>query len=514
MKRIVLLLLCCAGAAIPAAASDLLLKNVLIYDGTGEKPYRGDVRIRGERIAQVAKNIPAQPNDQVRDERGLALAPGFIDMHSHADSGIFDDLNAENVIRQGITTVLVGQDGESVYPLGEFFDKLEKHPASVNLASMAGHGTLRQQVMGKGLLRASKPEELQNIEQLLALEMKAGAFGLSTGLEYDPGHFATTQEVVDLSRVAAQFGGFYISHVRDEGNRVFDSFDEIMQIGKLAQIPVEISHIKLATTPVWHTARARMPKYFSQARKQGVDLKADVYPYTFWQSTIRVIILDRDFFNPQKVAKAIAENGGPDRIRVTRYDPDPGAAGKTLDQIASQWNVTPVEAYMRIVKETLPDTHPGKAPEEGVIVTSMSDDDLAWFIAHPSVMYCTDGGLHDHHPRGAGSFPRILGYYVRERKVLPLEAAIHKATAMAADQLGLRDRGRVAEGYVADLVLFDPATVMDGSTVENPEAPPKGIPQVMVSGAWVVDQGKATGAHTGKVLRRTAFNAKPTLLPK
>jgi N-acyl-D-amino-acid deacylase len=514
MKNLLLLFLCLLWVAASAAANDLLLKNVMIYDGTGEKPYRGDVRVRGDHIVRVAKSIAVEANDQVRDEHGLALAPGFIDMHSHADNGIFQDLDAENVVRQGITTVVVGQDGASVYPLGDFLDKLEKQPASVNVASMAGHGTLREQVMGKDLLRPSKPDELARIEQLLSQEMKAGAFGLSTGLEYDPGHFATTQEVVDLSKIAAQSGGFYISHVRDEGNKVFDSFDEILEIGRGAKIPVEITHIKLATTPVWHTAKTRMPKYFSQAKKEDVDLKADVYPYTFWQSTIRVIILDRDFFNPQKVAKAIAENGGADHIRVTRYDPEPGVAGKTLDQIASQWKLTPVEAYMRIVKATLPDTHPGKAPEEGVIVTSMSDDDLAWFIAHPRVMFCTDGGLHDHHPRGAGSFPRILGYYVREKKVLPLEAAVHKATALAADQLAFRDRGRIAEGYVADLVVFDPATVIDQSTVQNPEAPPKGIPQVMVSGAWVVDQGKPTGVHSGKALRHNAGNAKPTLLPK
>ncbi len=514
MKKSSQILAMLLALAAYAAASDLLLKNVTIYDGTGEKPYRGDVRVRGDRIVRVARNIAPQPTDQVRDEHGLALAPGFIDMHSHADNGIFDDLNAENVVRQGITTVLVGQDGESVYPLGEFLQKLERQPAGVNFASMVGHGTLREQVMGKDLLRASRPDELRKIEELLANELQAGAFGLSTGLEYDPGHFATTEEVVELSKIAAHSGGFYISHVRDEGNKVFDSYDEILRIGKEAQIPVEITHIKLATTGVWHLAKTRMPRYFSTARKEGVDLKADVYPYTYWQSTIRVILLDRDFFNPQKVAKAIAENGGADHIRLTRYDPDPSVAGKTLDEIARQWNVTPVEAYMRIVKATLPDTHPGKAPEEGVIVTSMSDDDLAWFIANPRIMFCTDGGLHDHHPRGAGSFPRILGRYVREEKVLPLEAAIHKATALAADQLGLRDRGRIAEGYIADLVVFDPAIVMDQSTVQNPEAPPKGIPQVMVSGAWAVDDGKVTGTRAGKVLRHSAANAKPSLQPK
>lgn len=499
--RLLLGLCVAAGLGTPLSAQKILLKNVVIYDGSGKKAHRGDVRIHGDRIAAVG-HLKPEPGEQVRDEHGLALAPGFIDMHSHADSGIFDDLNAENVVRQGITTVFVGQDGESQYPLADFFAKLEKQPASMNFASMAGHGTLREQVMGKGkeLLRPSRPEELERMKHLLAQEMQAGAYGLSSGLEYDAGHFATTDEMVALSSVAAQFGGFYISHVRDEGNKVFESFQEILEIGRGAHIPVEISHIKLATTPVWHMAPTRMPRIFAEAKASGVDLKADVYPYTYWQSTLRVIVLDRDYFNQAKVAKVIAENGGADHIRLARFQPDPSLAGKTLDQIAKQWGVTPAEAYGRLVKSTMPGAD-GKTPEEGIIATTMSEDDVRWFIANPHIMFCTDGALHDRHPRGAGAFPRVLGRYVREEKVLSLPAAIHKMTAMPAAQLGLRDRGRVAPGYIADLVVFDPATVIDRSTVSDPEAPPQGIPQVMVSGVWVVDGGKVTGAHPGKVLR-------------
>ncbi|MGE5726596.1 MAG: N-acyl-D-amino-acid deacylase family protein [Acidobacteriota bacterium] len=485
------------------SAENVLLKNVVIYDGSGNKPRRGDVRIQGDKIAAVG-HLRAKPGEEVRDEHGMALAPGFIDMHSHADSGIFDDLNAENVVRQGITTVFVGQDGESQYPLAEFLSKLDKQPAAMNFASMAGHGTLREQVMGKGkeLLRPSRPVELEQMKRLLAQEIQAGAYGLSSGLEYDPGHFATSDEMIELSKVAAQYGGFYISHVRDEGNKVFDSFQEVLEIGRRGHLPVEISHIKLATTPVWHMAPTRMPEFFAQAKTQDVDLRADVYPYTYWQSTLRVIMLDRDYFNQAKVANVIAENGGADHIRLARYQPDPSLAGKTLDEIGRQWGVTPAEAYGRLVKAIMPGPG-GKGPEEGIIATTMSEDDVRWFIANPHIMFCTDGALHDRHPRGAGAFPRVLGRYVREQKVLSLPAAIHKMTAMPAAQLGLKDRGRVAAGYVADLVLFDPATVIDESTVENPEAPPLGIPQVMVSGVWVVDGGKVTGAHPGHVLRHS-----------
>ncbi len=191
-------------------------------------------------------------------------------------------------------------------------------------------------------------------------------------------------------------------------------------------------------------------------------------------STIRVIVLDRDFTNPDKVAKAIADNGGPEAIRFTHYDPDPSIVDLTLAQVSAKWKMTPVEAYIKVVRETLPDTHPDNTPEESVMVTSMSEDDLRYFIADPHVMYCTDGELQGKHPRGAGAFPRILGKYVREEKLLPLQSAIHKMTLQPASSLGLTDRGQIAPGKIADLVIFDPATVIDGSTVQDPLAPPEG----------------------------------------
>jgi N-acyl-D-amino-acid deacylase len=334
--------------------------------------------------------------------------------------------------------------------------------------------------------------------------LTAGAFGLSTGLEYEAAHFSTTEEVVELSKVAAATGGFYISHVRDEANRTFEAFDEIMRIGREARIPVQITHVKLGSTPVWHQAAARMPAYFEQARREHINLKADVYPYTFWHSTIRVIVPDRDYFNAEKVARAIADNGGAAAIRLGKYTPEPALAGQTLEQVAATWRVTPVEAYMRIVKATASEVGSDESMEN-VLVTSMSEDDLRWFIAHPDIMFSSDGELHGTHPRGAGAFPRVLGRYVREQKLLPLEVAIHKMSGLPAAQLGLKDRGRIAGGYVADLVVFDPAIVLDQSTVENPEAPPLGILDVFVTGEWIVRDGKVTGHRPGRVLRSPAY---------
>lgn len=488
----------------PMLAANMLLTNLVVYDGTGAAPFHGDVRIEGDRIAAVAPQLTAKVGETVLDQRGLALAPGFIDMHSHGGGGLTEDLDAATVSRQGITTILVGQDGESNFPLREYLAQLAANPPAINLASMVGHATLREQVMGKDLYRPSTPQELEQMKTLLARELTAGAFGLSTGLEYEAAHFATTEEVIDLAKVAAASKGFYISHVRDEASRTFDSFEEVLRIGREAKLPVEITHIKMGSTSVWHQAAKRMPELFERARREGVDLKADVYPYTFWHSTIRVIVPDRDYFNPQKVEQALAENGGAQNIRIVNYAPEQALAGKTLAEIAAHWQVTPVEAYMRIVKATGGAEGPNEQ-DVNVLGTSMSEDDVSWFIAHPEIMFCTDGALHGAHPRGAGSYPRILGHYVREQKLLPLELAVHKMTGLPAAQLSLADRGRIAPGYIADLVVFDPATVIDRSTVEKPLEPPLGIPGVMVSGEWVVRDGAVTGKRPGRVLRSAAY---------
>jgi len=487
----------------PLSAADVLLQHVTVYDGTGKPPYSADIRIRGSRIAAVAPHLRPAPGDSVRDEHGLAVAPGFIDMHTHADRGLLEDLDAATITRQGVTTILVGQDGESNSPLREYYARLAATPPAVNVGSMVGHASVRKEIMGKDLYRASTPAELEAMKAVLARELEAGAFGISTGLEYESAHFATTAEVVALSRVAAAAGGFYISHVRDETGKVFESFDEVLRIGREAHLPVEITHIKLGATGVWHLAAARMPQYFATAKREHIDLQADVYPYTYWHSTIRVLVPDRDYYNAAKVAQALADNGGAAAVRIAHYAPEPAMAGKNLEEIAADWHVTPVEAYMRIVKATSAEVDSGQ-PMEDVIVTSMSEDDVRWFIARPEIMFCSDGELHGAHPRGAGTFPRILGRYARELQVLPLEAAIHKMTGLPARQLGLLDRGRVAQGFVADLVVFDPAVVNDRATIEHPEAPPLGIPAVMVAGEWVIDDGQVTGRHPGQVLKRPA----------
>lgn len=490
----------CAASS-PAAAADVLLQQARVVDGTGGPSFIADVRIRGDRIAEVAPRLAPLSGEALRDARGLVLAPGFIDVHSHADRGLLADPDAATQTLQGITTMLVGQDGDSAYPLRDWFARLDAAPRAVNVASMVGHATVRAQVMGRGLFRPSRPEELAEMRRILAAEMAAGAFGLSSGLEYEAAIFSTTDEVIELAKVAGAAGGIYISHVRDEGPRVFEAFDELLRIGREAKLPVQITHIKLGTPSTWGLAAQRMPAYFEQAAREGVDLRADVYPYTYWHSTLRVLVTDRQFFNPEKVAAGLANNGGAANIRLARYTPDPKLAGKTITEIAAVWGVSEVDAYMRLVRETMGELVAG-GEMESIIGTSMSEEDVRWFVAHPRIAFCSDGELHGAHPRGAGTFPRILGRYVREQGALSLEAAVHKMTGLAASYIGLTDRGRIAPGLVADLVLFDPATVIDNATVEDPEAPPTGILAVMNSGEWVVDGGQPTGRRPGKALRK------------
>ena len=403
--RAKLLLVGLVLAAVCANAADVLVRNVVVYDGSGAPGYAADVRIHGDRIATVGRHLVTKPGEAVRDGGGLALAPGFIDMHSHHDRGLLKDLDAATVSRQGVTTILVGQDGRSNFPLTEFFHQLEATPPAINVASMVGHATLRMEVMGHDLYRPSTTAELERMKILLESELAAGAFGLSTGLEYEQAHAATTAEVVELSKVAVAGGGFYISHVRNEAERTFESFDEVLQIARQAHIRVEITHIKLGATSVWHQAKTRMPGYFATARREHLDLKADVYPYTFWYSTIRVLIPDGDYYNPEKVARALSENGGAGAILISRYKPDPTLAGKTLDDFATVWHVTPVEAYMRVVRETSAEVNAAE-PLESVNVTSMSEDDVRWFIAQPEIMFSSDGELHGCASAWSGRFSR------------------------------------------------------------------------------------------------------------
>jgi N-acyl-D-amino-acid deacylase len=468
-----------------------VIKGGLVYDGHGGAPRQADVRIVGDTIRQVG-NFRPQAGDQVIDATGLAVSPGFIDAHSHADGGIFEDPNAETQIRQGITTSVVGEDGFSALPITDFLDKLKKTPSSLNFATFAGHGSIRAAVIGN-VNRKATPAELEQMEALVEREMRSGALGLSTGLEYEPGRYGDIAELIDLSKVAAKHHGIYISHVRNEDNHAIEAFTELIEIARKAKLPAEINHIKLCSTRVWGKA-PQVLEMMASAKKEGIDITADVYPYLYWQSTIRVIIETEQFDDRKQWEQGLSDVGGPAHVLLTTYTPDPAWQGKTIAEIASETGKDPITIIQGIIEACY---GKGNHGEESVVVTAMSDADLKTFIGSPKIMFCSDGGLNGTHPRGAGSFPRVLGVYARQYGTLTLQEAIRKMTSYPAWRFGFKDRGVLAPGKKADIVLFNPETVLDTATTKAPRSAPIGLPTVLVNGTPVLLNGVVTGAHPG-----------------
>jgi len=476
----------------------LLFKNAELVDGTGGPAQRADVRIAGDAITEIGASLPAKAGERVIDVSGKVLAPGFIDMHSHADRGLDESPDAESQVRQGITTAVVGQDGGGELPVADFYEHIERlHPA-INYATSVGHGTVRRIVLGADFKRPSTAAEIETMKALVDRGMRDGAVGLSSGLEYDPGFYSTTDELVALAGVIAPYGGIYSSHVRNENEGAFASWREAIEIGRRNRIPVEISHIKLGVKPVWGRAAEGL-KILEDAKRDGVQVMADWYPYTYWQSSMYVLIETRDFENRDAWAKGFDDIGGARNVLITSYRPDPSYNGLTLAQIAEKRGQDPVTTAIAMMRAAGPGT--------GVIATSMSEDDLTAFVKHPLVLICSDGGLSGRHPRGYGTFPRVLARYVRELKALALPEAIAKMTGRSAAQLGFSDRGVVAVGKKADVTVFDPMTIQDKGVPGNAAQTPAGIAYVVVNGEVVLDNGVMTKARPGRGIKRANAGA-------
>jgi N-acyl-D-amino-acid deacylase len=497
-------LACVASAACAGPADDArptLIANATVFDGSGAAPRTASVRIVGDRVAEVGA-LERTPRDRFVDARGLALAPGFVDTHSHADSDLPQHRDALAAVSQGITSVVVGQDGDAPHPLEAFFAGLEREGVAVNVASYAGFGTLRRQVLGEEFRRPATPEEIERMRALLRRELEAGALGLSTGLEYDPGIYASTEELIALARETATHGGRYISHVRSEDRHFWQAIDEILRIGREARVAVQISHLKLAMRRNLGEAE-RLIRILDEARAAGVEVTADLYPYTYWESTLTVLFPDRDFENLETAAFALSEITTPDEAWLGEYAPNPDYVGRTLREVAELRGTDPATALVELIRESQAwQLRTGEEQVESVVATSMRESDVEALLRWPHTNLCTDGSLDGSHPRGFGSYPRVLGRYVRERGVVDLATAVHKASALAAAHVGLRDRGRVAPGMPADLVLFDPGRVQDRATVKAPHALSEGIHSVWVNGELVYADGGATGRLPGRVLRR------------
>ena len=461
-----------------------------IIDGTGAAPRTGSVRIEGDRITAVG-DVKPRDGDLVVDGQGLALAPGFIDIHNHSTSGLLQNPAAETQVAQGITTLVVGADGSSPWPIAAFLADRRKSPAAVNVMVMVGHATVRRQVMNDDYKRPARDEEIARMAALVEQGMSEGAIGLSSGLEYEVGSYSDTKELVALAKAAAKHGGFYMSHIRDEADRAFEAFSEAIAIGEQARIPVQISHIKLGTVAVWRKSAA-VVRLVEAARKRGVDVTADCYPYDAWHSTITVLVPNKRYDDPASVKKALDDVGGAQNVMIDRDRAHPEYEFKTLDAIAKAQGITPVDLFIQIVKD-------GGA---SVVGKSMVEEDIRRFYSQPWVMVASDGGIGLRHPRSAGSFPRVLGKFVREERWLSLQEAVRKMTSAPAARLKLADRGTIAAGRIADLVLFDPATIADRATFQDPFVLATGVKGVWVSGVRVWDGAKPTGAVPGQMLAR------------
>lgn len=516
-----LVLLCAATPLAAQAPADLLIRGGSVLDGSGAPAMRADVLVRDGRIVRVSPEpLPVRAARRVIDATGLVVAPGFIDLHTHIEA-VFQMPDAESAVRQGVTLVVGGPDGGGPADFGAHMQRVERLRLGPNVAFLTGHNSIRREVMGLAD-RAPTAGELARMEQLVRQAMADGAFGLSTGLFYLPGTFARLDEVVALSRVAAAAGGIYTSHLREEGLGLLRGVGEAIDIGRQADIPVVLTHHKAVGKAMWGASRQTLAMIDS-ARALGIDVMADQYPYTASSTSFSVLIpawareggdsaFARRVGNSalrDSIAKGIVfilenDRGGGDlrRVQFASVAWKRDLEGRTLyDWAVERGLPTTPEAAVELVIE-------GELKGSASMVYHVMDEgDVERIMAHPWTAIASDGSLQRPgngvpHPRAYGTFPRVLGHYVRERGVLSLPEAVRKMTALPAKRLGLTDRGRIAEGLVADLTIFDPATVRDRATFTAPHQYPEGIPYVIVNGVPVVDRGAFTAARPGRVLRR------------
>ncbi|MFN8312929.1 MAG: D-aminoacylase [Cyclobacteriaceae bacterium] len=494
MKRFIPLLLIIILNACQKPHYAVIVRGALVIDGTGSAGQLIDVAIAGDTIAAIG-DLSRADADEIIDAGGQVLAPGFIDAHSHHDWGMQGMRDMPACVSQGITTIVVGQDGGSHIPLRKYFADMEQQPVAVNVASYAGHNTLRDSAIVGPYNRTSTPEEIERMKIMLAEEMDAGALGLSTGLEYDPGIYSKPDEVVALASVAASKGGRYISHIRSEDRYFWKAIHEIIRIGSLTGIPVQISHGKLAMRSLWGKSAELMARLDS-ARSAGVEITADVYPYTYWHSSMTVLFPGRDFKDRKEAELALTEITTPEGVIMDHYSLDTTYAGKTLAQIAAMRKADAPKTLMDLIAEV-----EQKNGEASIIATSMQEADIRAWLSWPFTVIGSDGAGVGRHPRGYGAFTKMLRQYVREEKLFTLEQAIHKMTAQTSDQLNIPKRGRIAVGQFADLVLFDPETVTDRSTTKKPQLISTGVTRVWVNGSMVWHECKSTGKYPGRPLR-------------
>ena len=526
---------------------DIVITGGSVIDGTGGPAVMTDVGVRDGRIATIGPLADAPATRRI-DAKGLVVAPGFIDMHNHSDYTILVEPKAESAIRQGLTTLVLGESrsagplkaGQNDDPrsradgaatdwttLGGYFQKLEAQHMATNIASYVGEEQVWTYVKGYTQSPAT-PDEIEQMKKLVAQAMEEGAMGLSTALLVPPSSLATTENLIELAKISKQYGGIYSSHIRDEGERVFEAVQEAIAVGKGANIPVDILHMKIAHKKLWGRVN-EIIAMVQKARDEGLNVQANVYPYTAGQNNLSSIIppwavdggrdqmiarlknpalrprLRREILNglPGWYNHYLATGDGwGGMILVTlRNDKNKASQGKRMSELIAARGGNPADVLMDVLIE-----------ENGSVPTVFfhhSEPDMQLVMKQPWTSIGSDGGAlsvdgptsHTHpHPRYFGTFPRVLGRYVRELQVLTLPEAVKKMTSMNADTIGIKDRGRLQQGLWADITVFNPATVIDRATFENPHQYPVGIDYVIVNGTVTLDKAQHTGALAGRVL--------------
>jgi N-acyl-D-aspartate/D-glutamate deacylase len=490
------------------AQYDLLIRDALLYDGSGAEPMPGDLAIEGDRIAALGAVTGGAK--RTLDARGLALAPGFIDVHTHDDFAVHLHPDMAFKTLGGVTTCVVGNCGFGPAPFPQaqrmaaafqsaggvapweghrgYFEALERQAPSLNVAMLIGHGTVRLAAMADASRPAPTDAELATMKAIVQEGIEAGAVGLSTGLVYEPGRHAATDEIVELARLLAGSGALYATHMRDESLGLLDSVDEAIAIGERAGVPVQISHHKASGRRAWGKVTESLAR-IDAAQRRGLDVHADQYPYTAGSTILSAVVADGRFGGGLGTLTA-------DDVVIASAPGHAEWEGRSIAVLADEMKLEPLAVARRIL-EAVPGTT--------AVLHAMNEDDVRTVMRHPSTMIGSDGipTLEGRpHPRLYGTFARVLGHYARDLGLFSLEEAVYRMTGFPAAKFGFKDRGLLRAGMIADLVLFDPDTVIDVGTYEDPKHPPRGIAQVFVNGSVVVEQGRPTGARPGRALRR------------
>lgn len=500
-----------------AADLDLVLRGGRVADGTGKPSFVGDVAIHDGRIVAVGR--VSETGKSELDVRGMVVAPGFIDVHTHAEDVLELPL-AENFVRMGVTTLVLGNCGSSKPDLGKFFADLARTNVSVNVASLIGHGTVRRQVMGGAFMRPPTDAELEKMKGIIQQAMKDGALGMSTGLIYLPSAFAKTEELIELSKVVGAHGGIYASHIRNESDKNIAALEEAVSIGRQAKVPVQISHIKLSGRAHWNRA-GDVLAFLDKARKDGLRITHDQYLYTASSTGLAQLVPDepraagaeafkKQLQDPLKKAAIVTEmksrlklHGNADfsYAVIALWAGDPTLSGLNVAEAAKRRRgAATLDDQIELILEI---TASGGA---SAVFHGMSEEDLRVFLKHPQTMIASDSGVRKFgegvpHPRGYGNNARLLGRYVGDLKLLTLEEAVRRMTALPAQTFQIKDRGQIQKGFAADIVVFDPEKVRDNATFEKPHAYATGFRHVFVNGVAVVRGDQHTLARSGKVLR-------------